>query len=432
VASERDMGRALRQLVLCVLFALPAMGGVATAQDAGANAVVVAIDSPAPGAPVKGFVHQAEISGLAAANSAGPQQFDVMLVIDVSGSTNAASGSDVDGDGEVGVNPRNELLPPGAYSNVLSTDLQDTVLHAQISAAHALLDGLDPRRVRVGVLSFSGEVDPLTGMRKRIDQEDAHLEIALTDDYDAVRRTLSAILARGARGATNFAAGIRLGISELSGLPGARSTARPGSRKVILFLTDGLPTLPVGRGNEVDAGDNEAALRTAALARTAGISINTYALGPQALTYPKTVTEIARVTGGTYTPVQSPGDIIALLGGITFADVEDVVFTNLSTGELSTDVRLNPDGSFNGFLPVREGRNRVRVIALASDGTRGTVEFEFDFQHTKAGSRDRLAELERIRQQNKQLEIQRQDLEIDAFRAEQQKQLELEVERGAR
>ena len=51
--------------------------------------------------------------------------------------------------------------------------------------------------------------------------------------------------------------------------------------------------------------------------------------------------------------------------GVSFANVEDVVFTNLSTGDFSTDVRLNPDGSFQGYVPVREGMNRVRVNALA-------------------------------------------------------------------
>ena len=141
----------------------------------------------------------------------------------------------------------------------------------------------------------------------------------------------------------------------------------------------------MGKGNREDPGDGEAALRAAQLARSAGISINTYALGPTALQYPRVVTEMARMTVGNYTPVQNPGDIVTLLQGVTFADVEDVVLTNLSTGEFSTDVRLAPDGSFTGFVPVREGRNRVRISALASDGSRGSVELEFDFEHNQVG-----------------------------------------------
>jgi von Willebrand factor type A domain len=413
------------------LAGIAALGLLATGASAAESAGVrVSVSSPGPGGKLRDVLHQARIEGSALAENGGPDRFDVMLVIDVSDSTKVASGADVDGDGQVGVNPHNELLPPGAFpADVFSTDPGDTVLQAEILAARSLLQGLDPRRARVGLATFSGEVNPSTGERKSIDQQDAWLEVPLTDDYTAVDRALNGVLARGPNGATNYAAGIRLGILELAGLSGARSTPRPGASKVILFLTDGMPTLPVGKGNSEDPGDDEAALRAAQLARSAGILINTYALGPQALKYPRVVTEMARMTVGTYTPVQNPGDIVTLLQGVTFADVEDVVLTNLSTGEFSTDVQLAPDGSFKGYVPVREGRNRVRVSALASDGSRGSTEFEFDFQYDQVGDRSRLGELERIREQNKQLELHRLGLEVDKFRREQKRQLEIEAQR---
>ena len=46
------------------------------------------------------------------------------------------------------------------------------------------------------------------------------------------------------------------------------------------------------------------------LARKAGITINTYALGPNALANPIAATEVARITLGTYLPVRNPGDIV--------------------------------------------------------------------------------------------------------------------------
>ncbi len=392
--------------------------------------VQILIDSPAPGVRVESQVHQARISGNAVAEGDEPQNYDVMLAIDVSASTRAASGSDVDGDGAVGVNPLLELLPPTAYSSeTLSSDPEDSILHAEVAAARALIERVDPRRVRVGVISFAGEVDPMTGKRKHLDQQDAWVDAPLTADLAQIHRTLDAILARGARGATNFAAGVRLGIRELSGLSGARSASRPEAKKVLLFLTDGAPTLPSGRGNQIDPGDSEAAVRAAQVAHRAGIIINTYALGPGALTYPEVVTEMARVSLGTYTPVQNPGDIIMLLQGVTFANVEDVVFTNVTTGDFSTDVRLNPDGSFQGYVPVQEGPNRVRVIALASDGSRGAVEFEFEFNRSELGGRDKLRELEDIQRQNKALELRRLELEIKAFREQQRKEIILTPEK---
>lgn len=417
------LARALCGLVVATLGVAPA--------HAAEDGVRVSITSPAAGGKLRDHLHQARIDGSAFAEGAGPERFDVMLVIDVSDSTKAASGADIDGDGQVGVDPHNELLPPGAFDPAIrSTDPGDTILQAQIAAARALLAGLDPRRVRVGLVSFGGEVSPQTGERKRVDQQDAWLELPLGEDYAALDRALTAILARGPHGATNFAAGIRLGIVELSGLSGALSVPRADARKVMLFLTDGIPTLPVGKGNQEDPGDDEAALRAAQLAHQAGISINTYALGPAALQYPRVVTEMARMTLGTYTPVRSPGDIVTLLQGVSFADVEDVVLTNLTTGEFSSDVRLAPDGSFTGFVPVREGRNRVRVSALASDGSRGALELEFEFEHAAVGDRSRLAELERIRRQNKELELHRLGLEIEDFRREQRKSVEIEARPG--
>lgn len=406
------------------------LGASAAAAREEAEKVAVSIESPAPGTVVEELVHQARITGSAAAALEHVNQFDVMLAIDVSESTKAASGADVDRDGAIGVNPVYELLPPGAFPpGIYSTDAQDTVLAAEIVAAKALLESLDPRRVRVGVLTFAGEVDPTTGRRKRLDQEDAWLEVPLSSDYAHVRRALDAILARGANGATNYAAGLRLAIAELAGVGGMQSTPRPGARKVVLFLTDGMPTLPIGLGNQSDPGDVEAAVRAAELAHKAGITVNTYAMGTRALEYPKAATEIARVTLGTYTPVQRPGDIVALLQGISFANVEDVVFTNLSTGDLSTDVHLAPDGGFDGFVPVREGTNRVRVTALASDGSTGAVEFDLEFRVGGQSEQDRRIELRRLQQMGRELMLETERRRIDDFREQQRKELLLRAEK---
>lgn len=52
------------------------------------------------------------------------------------------------------------------------------------------------------------------------------------------------------RGGTNYQAGIRKGITQLN-------SCRPGSQKVVIFLTDGLPTYRIGGGNgSNDSGSN--------------------------------------------------------------------------------------------------------------------------------------------------------------------------------
>lgn len=419
----------LVSVAACALVAFVAafVATAVPAADDGAR-VRIAITNPLPGEPVRNKVHQAPISGSAMADGERPADFDVVLIIDVSGSTKIASGVDVDGDGEVGFDPYLELVPPGTYPpDLRNTDSGDSILAAEISAARALLTTLDPARVRVGVISFSGEMNPLTGNRVRFDQQDAWVEVPLTNDYDKVQRALVGIIARGPRGGTNFAAGLRLAVTELANLSGSRSAPRDDAKKVVLFLTDGLPTFPIGSGSASDPGDTEAALNAARLAHKAGITVNTYALGPNALTNPIAATEIARISLGTFMPVQNPGDIIAFLQGVTFANVEDVIFTNLTTREVSYDVDLSPDGSFSGFVPVTEGMNRVRVTALSTNGASGSVEFDLTFETAGLTSRELSLELDRIRERNKQLLLLIERDRIQRFREQQRKVLEFEM-----
>jgi hypothetical protein len=405
--------------------------GLAAARDASASAtgVRILIESPQTGEPLRNKVHQAPIRGSAVADGDRPAEFDVMIVVDVSGSTKVASGADVDGDGNLGFNPQLELIEPGRYPpDLQSTDPEDTILAAEVKAGQALVGNLDPERVRVGVISFSGEMNPQTGERMRYDQQDAWLEVPLTQNHDRVRAALQAIVARGPHGGTNFAAGVRLAVRELAGLSGARSTARQDTKKVVLFLTDRLPTFPIGTGSVPDAGDTEAALGAARLAHKAGITVNTYALGPNALTNPLAATEMARITLGNFLPVRNPGDIISFLSGVTFANIDDVVITNLTTREVSYDVDLAPDGSFSGFVPVREGHNRVRVTALASDGSSGSVELDLLFEKSGLSERELALELGRIRDRNKQLMLLVERERIQRFREQQRKVLEFGTE----
>jgi len=413
-----------------LLAALGAAGSAAGAGDVAPEGVRILIASPKPGEALQNRVHQAPIRGNAVADGERPVDFDVMLVIDVSGSTRNASGADVDGDGEVGFNPNFELVTPGTYPpDMVSTDPGDTILAAEVAAAKALLATLAPGRIRVGIISFSGEMNSLTGQRERYDQQDAWLEVPLSADLDQARTALDQIVQRGPHGGTNFAAGLRLAVTELAGLSGARSQPRPGAKQVILFLTDGLPTFPIGSGSVADAGDTEAALNAARLAHKAGITVNTYALGPSALTNPIAATEVARITLGTFLPVQKPGDIISFLQGVSFANIEDVVFTNLTTREVSTDVRLSPDGSFSGFVPVKEGHNQVRVTALASDGSNGSVDFDLVFEKSGLSDKELALELDRIREHNKDLQLLVEQERIRRFREQQRKVVEIEVER---
>jgi hypothetical protein len=413
----------MRAPILASILLATVLAGPATAAP-----VSIRVDSPVSGAMVESELFMAPLSGIASAAGADAQGYDVMIVMDVSKSTQNASAADVDEDGVLGEDPHLGLYAPGEYpDHVYSTDPEDTILHAEVKAAQTLLDGLDARRVRVGLITFSGEVDPATGRQKSPDQHDATLEVPLTQDYAQLRAALRRVLAQGPNGATNFAAGLRLATQELAGLSGAVSSKRPGARLVTLFLTDGVPSFPAGLATESDPGDLEAAVAAARVAQTAGIRINTYAVGPDALAKPKAATEVARVTLGTYTAVVTPGAITAALQTTSFANVEDIGIVNLTTQESAPDVRLNPDGSFQAFVPVREGKNRVLVNALASDGSEANIEIEFDFRVAQKSGRDRTAELRQIKKLNDELIRHFEAEKIKRARREQRIKRELEI-----
>jgi len=406
---------------------------VATAAPAATDlepaSVNIEIDSPKPGETVKNRVHMAPIRGAARSGSGEAVDFDVLIAIDVSHSTRYPSGIDVDQDEEVGFNPHDELIAPGSYpEDVVCSDPDDTILAAEVKAARYLVEILSAGRTRVGVIAFSGDVDPDTGAQVSHDQKDAWVEIPLTDDFAGVYRTLEKILANGPHGATNYAAAVQLAVVELAALSGAKSEKRPEAKKVVLFLTDGVPTFPFGKGIVADPEDTEVAINASRLARKAGITINTYALGRHALAQPVAVMEMARLTVGTYTPVRNPGDIVSFLQGVSFANIDDVVITNLTTSEISYDVQLAPDGTFSAFVPVKEGPNRLQVTALASDGGEHSVELDLEFEKSGLSERELALELERIKKRNKELLRLIERKRIQTFRQRQQKKVVIEAE----
>jgi len=411
-------------------FALAASLGVpfAVAKAAPAEEPVrVVVDQPRDGEVVRGRFDMAPLSGLAHAGKRATR-FDVVLIIDVSGSTAYPSGIDVNENGELG---QQQAATLSGQADTKNTDPGDSILAAQIKAGRSLLSGLESGRVRVGVVSFSGDIDPSTGRRRSPNQVDARVEQPLTTDYGAVERALEAIGLRGPHGGTNMEAGIKLALRELAGLSGARSSPRQGAKRVMLLLTDGKPSLPFGLASEEDEEDIESVINAARLAKAAGVTLNVYGLGSIASDYPIAATEAARVTGGLYTPVRRPGDIVALLTGVSFANVEDVVAVNLTIAEMSgpEDILMAPDGSFKGFVPVRPGKNRIRVSALASDGSRGSTEIEFVFRHQELTDAEMNAELNRIRRRNRELQLLMEQERQKAFRKSvRDRDLEIQVE----
>jgi len=404
--------------------------------------LLIEIEHPEDGAVV-GEAAGAFIAGRALAVLGEFQRFDVLLVLDTSGSTSEMTGADINDNGIVG---------QGGLRGLFNrTDAGDSILAAEVAAARQMLRGLDPRSTRVGLVTFAGDPPGQGGMFSRGPRKAAITEEPLTSDYARIDRALDEVLERGPNGMTNMAEGLDLAWVELTGLRGSLSEPDRDSEKVILFFTDGQPTLPYETFFEAD--NVKAVLRAADRAKRMKVKVHSFAIGPEALDGPVAVVEMASRTGGYFTPVRHPADLVEVIDNVSLANIDQVTVQNLTTGASASSLFTNADGTFSALVPVQAGFNRIQVAVRAHDGLEATVEITLRYapgvetvilSRELMGQRNRLLEQRlvelkrgRIAAEQEQADVARKELLLEIererskaqARAEQQrKELDLEVE----
>lgn len=404
-------------LALSVVLALGALPARADRSE-----LDLRIDSPQPNTVIGDPAGMAFLAGKALALFGELQTFDIVFVIDTSESTAAPSGADIDGDGSIGHRRGEKWLT--IFGRVLplpNSDGGDSVLAAEIEAVRVMLDQLDPRTTRVGIVAFSGDHDPMTA--------DAYTVVPLTSNYSRVTRGLDQVIDAGPAGMTNMAMAVQVGVSELLGTARALSEKRENARPIMLFLTDGNPTLPYDGHRAENA---RAAIKKAKTAARAKIRVDTYAIGDEALNEPVVAVEMARVTGGVFTPVRQPSNLRALFEQVSFAEIERLEIRNRTTDVTAEYSIRNADGSFAALVPVREGKNVLEVFARATDGSEAHARVPVQFVPKATvqtltprlvGQRNRLLETQL-------LDLRRRRMDIEADRDEQaRRELMVEIER---
>ena len=346
-----------------------------------------------PDLPIAGFARLAGSSG----------RDDVVVVLDVSTSTNEHAGVDVNGDG------RRDDGWKG----------RDSIHRAQLAAVRNLVACLEQmphnaagERIRVGIVTYSGDEGlrrlPEDAKRRASDAEilrlamrDADVPVALTSDYAKVRRALDLMERIAPSGMSDTAAGVGRALIELQGIAesGARSAARPDAQKTILLLTDGKPSLPFDR-KQADA----AASWAGRMAAQAGIAVNAFAIGYDAVARAENASleRMARRSGGRYVALEKPGDVMTALEATSLSAVERVELANRTAGRGSRVVATGIDGSFYGEVPLVEGENQIELAAVLSDGTRGVRALRVVYQRARP-VRELELELARIRRENEKL-----------------------------
>jgi hypothetical protein len=392
-----------------------ALAAAPARRDAAPGALRLTIDVPEPEA-ILGEAAGAFVSGSALAARSDTGRFDVFLAIDTSESANQPSGVDVDGDGELGVH--------ASERDPKSTDPGDSILAAEVAAAERVVDGLDPRRTRVGVVTFAGDAYvrlPRELDRPRVRRAALTLE-PLTADIRRVRAALYDLSRGEPGGGTHMAAGIDLATLELLGLAGSVGTADPESTKLILFFTDGQPTLPYLTS---DAGNVEAVRQAADRARRAGVRIHSFAIGPEALAGPIAAVEMAAISEGLFTPVPDPGRLGEFVEAIALAEIEEVTARNATSGAPAHEVRLHADGSWDALLPLAVGKNLLEIQARSKRGEEARARV---LVHYAPGSARVPLPAELVARHNRLLQSRLLTLEV-AQREKVRRELTLEIER---
>jgi hypothetical protein len=327
--------------------------------------LAVQIRSPKDGAAIAQEQPYVLVGGKAAIKTGGSGYVDIFLVLDVSSSTARYAGVEFHEPHEFpNFYYHLKMLPAcsammGDHSGLYN--LSHSIFAAEIVASRRLLSQLNPETTRVGVITFSGEV----WLRQ------------LTHDFEEVRNTLDSIYKRGPQGATNMVDAIRVATDELLGK--GESEKYLDSFKALIFLTDGFPNRPTG---DCSSRDADLTIDAARQAGKAGINIHVFALGEEALSNPRAAVGIAKESGGTYTAVTRPADVLAVVNKVSAVGVESIQVTNETTQQNALQSRLAVDGFFASAVPVVEGLNRIQVLGHGTDGSIGrdtlTVRYEPD------------------------------------------------------
>ena len=274
----------------------------------------IAITQPAEGGTLPLDPGTGELRAQCALGAVPPQTFNILYVIDVSGSTDRAYMVnfgiplvDVDGDGVAG-DAGDDVNGDGQAGDVLDGEL------AGILAFNASLG--DAATINVGVVAFASEagtadMDPADGVQVVTGLRTDHDADGTPDIVQVLRSVDSSYLnpAGGRIGLftpvppatigsqTNFDAALGAANAALAGFPAA-------DRNLVFFLSDGRST----GGHRCVDGDCAAALAAAAAAHT---TVNTFGVGK--LIDDVDLRFIATRTGGTFTAVPEPEHLSAVL-----------------------------------------------------------------------------------------------------------------------
>ena len=321
-----------------------------------------------------------EVSGLAGARGLAGQ--DLVVAIDLSDSTIEPSGLDLDGDGEAGATDpiflewlrRHPDARDSFVERIEREDFDDSVLLSELAAARALVNQVDPRAFRIGLVAFSGHAfvaAPVGSSREALLEALDHLRWNFLQDL----------------GGTDFARALRAGAAALAKAP----PGPPGRERSILLLSDGV--LAGGRSRDEIEREALAAARDVA---ARDLRVLAFALGPEPEEQLDVYRGLAELTGGRFEQLARPSDAVARLRSVDFAEPTELAVVNATTGAAARALRSFPDGSFDALVELAPGANRLRFTARARSGSMEVAERVVRYDAAGVGPEQEAAQREKL------------------------------------
>ena len=375
---------------------------LATGVDA-AEQIWAELEYPRDGQLVREPFGLVEVRGWAGTGLRGSH--DVVIVIDRTASTFRPSGVDVDGDGKVGEIV--QVVVAGRRRRAI-TDPDDTIASAELVAARRLIERLNSKSTRMGIVTF--------GRTERV-------LARIGTPPEGLLAVLDELPARPEQGGTYFYGAI---IASMKVFEQASSGEGEARHRSIIFLSDGLPNEPAP-----PAFAEKAAVRASKHAARANIRIYSFALGTEVASRPDVFLRMARANGGELLIVEHPGEIVDYVPHVSLTKLRSVEMENLTTGESARAVRLFPDGTFDGYAPLAPGENLLRVTIHGEAGGSRSFDLSVVFEKTSSATPGGMRRLELLLEQLRLRSIETQLAEEARRKRDRlmQRQLEIEVER---
>jgi len=297
---------------------------------------------------------------------------DVVLLIDRSGSTRDVAGRDVDGDGEIG---------HVAFGRRTS-DEGDTVFAAEVRAARAYLEALDPASDRAAVLSFTVDTEVVAPLGT---PEAAATALAAWKPEQIVGRKCwlqkpngkrVAILEIPSRGLVMCKGGTSLSnaLFGAAKLFAGRDATAPQRLPVFVVFSDGEAVSPD------PSTARRSALRAAEFLSDHGTTVHGVNFGSPFHSVQRNVMrEVVELSGGMFVDTRDDGAHERLVA-LARRAIEGVELSNLTTREPG-NAALSADGrAFAGEAALAPGENRLGLRFLLTSSIGFAREIVVDFQ----------------------------------------------------